>query len=162
MEEQEYIELRPQPKVALLTYGDYVTLNYELSVAKGYDLTGNTQRCLTTNPLACKINIQLDSDGNELSHEVRYLANISSEIQVDYPDIIAGIELVDGYTPVDEPVTEIEVDINDINVLQWALSHFVSAGSDESGATLILSDTTKSLLTADMIEAVSNLGLTII
>jgi len=152
---------RPQPAYALLSFGEYFTLNSKLSIAKGYDLTQKTQRVLTMNPPACKVDIVIDSEGNEVSFGVKLVAPISSEIQIDYPDLITEYELVDSYVPVDSSIQSIVVDLDNLDVLDWTLIQFQAAGASESGLSLVLSETTMSLLTPELIEQIQALGLNI-
>lgn len=154
-------ETRPQPKIALLTFGEYFKFNRDLSIAEGWEIGKGTERGFVMNPLAAKYNIQYDSDGNEVGYDAKLVAQISSDIQINHPDLIAGFELIDSYQPVDQSIQSIIVDITSLELLDWTLMQFSVAGSPENGLSLILSQDTQSLLTPDIIERVSSLGLNI-
>ena len=154
-------EPRPQPAYTLLTFGQYADINCKLSIAKGYDLTKPTQRVFTMNPPAAKYNIVRDSEGNITKYDVRVVMPVSSEHQIDYPEIFENVELVDSYEPVDSPIQELVVDITNEDTLNWTLVQFSVAGSKEDQLTLIISNETKAIMTEDMIEKVFSFGLNI-
>jgi len=98
MQEQGYIETRPQPAFALLSEQAYSDLNDKISAAKGYNIGDRTERYASLEPEQAKINIQTDEEGNEISFETVWVMPISSELQMEYPELIEGIELVKEYT----------------------------------------------------------------
>ena len=92
---------------------------------------------------------------------MRFIAPVPSEFQVKYPELFESVELVDNYTPVDAPIQQAIVDITNLETLNWTLAQFSVAGSKEDQLTLIIGDNTKALITDDMIEKISELGLNI-
>jgi len=123
-EEIEYINDRPQPKYALITVDEYYTFNHSISIAKGWKLNDNTERSVDMYPRAAKVNIQYDAEGNIISFDKKLILYVDAETQMDYPELIAGFELVDSYIHVDEPVTEFDLTIIDDNTINWMLDHF--------------------------------------
>jgi len=126
----ENIETRPQPAYLLLDYAEYMKLNHDLSVAKGWQLGQQTERSRGMKPQTAKVNIQTDSEGNETGYDIKYVLKLTSKEQEYYPDLIAGFELHDNYTPVDTtesvPVEgEIETD-----VIDWTMNHYEKQGVD--------------------------------
>ena len=107
MEELNNIETNPQPKIALLQPNEYYKLNEAISKAKGYDLEKNTQRYFSMSPEIAKINIQYDAEGVEISYDEAYVAKISADIQINYPELLEGIELHNSYVKSDSEITEI-------------------------------------------------------
>src|SRR6056297_1641307 len=117
----ENIETRPQPAYLLLDYAEYMKLNHDLSVAKGWQLGQQTERSRGMKPQTAKVNIQTDSEGNETGYDIKYVLKVTSKEQEYYPDLIAGFELHDNYTPVDitEPVIEGEIETD---VIDWTIN----------------------------------------
>ena len=120
-------ENRPQPKYALLTFGEYFKLNHLISVAKGWELGNPTERSYDMTPISAKINIQYDNEGNEISYETVNVLPISAELQINYPDLISGIELYDSYIPSDSNSDTIEGEIEP-EVIDWTLNHYQKFG----------------------------------
>ena len=162
MEEEIIIpETRPQPKVALLSFSEYFGLNCKLSVAKGYNLDDLTARVFEMNPKAAKVNIQYDTDGNTLSYDSALVAYISSEIQINYPDLLTGVELIDKYIPVDTPVQEMVVGIMTSDVINWTLANYLRVGGSGESMKLVVNQQLYDSLLADAKTALSNLGISI-
>jgi len=159
MRETEYIEKRPQPAFALLTFTQYFQLNHDLSIAKGYDLSKGTQRVMPMNPQAAKVNIQYDAEGNETGYEARLVAEISSEIQLNYPELIEGLELVDTYTHVDEPVNRMIVGLMESEVIDWTISHFIYATSRDENMVLVISPELGQMVHPDVLSYLEQLGI---
>ncbi len=89
---------RPQPAFALLSEQAYSELNDKISAAKGYHIGERTERYASLEPELAKINIQTDEKGNETSFDTVCVMQISSELQMEYPELLEGIELVKEYT----------------------------------------------------------------
>ena len=133
MKEQQHIETRPQPKFALLTFGEYYQLNHDLSIARGWQLGIDTERYAPMNTPLAKVNVEYDTEGNEISYEIRLVMPISSEIQENHPDLLTGIELVNSYIPVDDAIEEVAInDDIDPDVIGWTFNHCQAQGVDSS------------------------------
>jgi len=127
LEDIENIETRPQPKYVLLTYAEYMKLNHDLSVAKGWQLGQQTERSRGMKPPTAKVNVQTDAEGNETSYDIKYVLKVTSKEQEDYPDIISGFELHDSYVPVDITEQVIEGEI-ETDVIDWTMNHCEKQG----------------------------------
>ena len=133
MEQQEYIELRPQPGYTLLSFGEYYQLNHDLSIARGWQLEQDTERYAPMNTPLAKVNSEFDSEGNETSYEVKLVMPISSDIQENHADLLTGVELVNSYIPVDDAIEEVAIN-DDIEpgVIDWTFNHCQAQGVDNS------------------------------
>lgn len=128
----ETIYNSPQPKYALLTYAEYMKLNHDLSIAKGWQLGQDTERSYSMQPQSAKINITYDGQGNETGYDLVKAVLISSKVQQDYADVISGITLYDRGEVNFVDTTE-EPDIEDAiepEVVDWTLNHCEKQGVD--------------------------------
>lgn len=134
MPEQEYIETRPQPGYALLTFGEYFKLNHDLSIAKGWQLGQDTERSFEMNPTPAKVNIQYDAEGVETGYDIAFVMPVSAEVQENYPELIEGFELFKSYIPADIEETENAIVDGEIetDVIDWTLNHCQAQGVDNS------------------------------
>ena len=124
MEELNFIpETRPQPKFTLLTFGQYFKLNHDLSIARGWKLGQPTERTFEMSPPPAKVNITYDEEGNELTYDIAVVMPISSEIQENHADLIAGIELHKDYIPVEEDISEWIAEGLKTAEIDWELNH---------------------------------------
>lgn len=162
MEEQQYIETRPQPGYALLTFGEYYQLNHDLSIARGWKLNQPTERFAPMNTPLAKVNVEYDEQGNELSYEVKLVMPVPSEIQINHSDLIAGIQLVRDYKKVEGQINEIVATGLNSDVIDWTLLHYLRVGNTMEGVVLWLEDEARSSLSDQAVEALNNLGVTII
>lgn len=149
-------EQQKQPAYALCTFGQYFKLNHDLSITKGYDLNSDTERVFPMNPQAAKTNIQADG-----SYEPKLVASISAEIQMDYPETIEGLELINSYVPVDEPVHRMVVDLLESNVIDWTISHFIYATSRDEDMVLVVASELYDSLHTDVKAYLQQLGIKI-
>ena len=152
----------PQPKFTLLTFGQYFKLNHDLSIAKGWQLGQDTERSFEMNPVAAKINIQYDSEGNETGYDIAFVMPVSSEIRENYPEIIAGLELVSDYIPADKHINEIIATGLNTEVIDWVLRHYVRVGAKEDGLVIWLEEQARSQLSDEAVSQLNGLGITII
>lgn len=160
MEEEIIIpETRPQPKVALLTFGEYYALNCVLSEAKGYDFSKLTQRVLPMNPRAAKTEIVYNEENEVVSYVPKLVAPISSQIQIDYPELLEGVELVKSYIPTGEEIYEFIVDMIDMNVVNWTAMQFSAVKGIGKELTLYVSQQLYDGLTEGMKDGLTQLGL---
>jgi len=121
MEDIEQIETRPQPAYALLTFGQYFSLNKSISIARGWKLGGSTERTFSMNPNAAKVNIKYDDEGIEVSYDAKLVMRLSSEIQETHADLLEGVELHKTYIHVDNPVSELFVDMYEMETIDWTI-----------------------------------------
>lgn len=162
MEEQQYIETRPQPGYALLTFGEYYKLNHDLSIARGWQLNKDTERYVPMNTPLAKVNSEFDSEGNEISYEVKLVMPISSEIQEIHADLLTGIELVSSYQEVEGQITEIVAIGLSSDIIDWTLLHYLKVGTIRDGLVIWLEDEARSSLSDEAVQKLNDLNVTII
>lgn len=149
-ERMEYV-----PCYALLTFGQYADINRIVSEANGYDVHGSTAREYVMNPPACKVNASKDG------YDVRLVLRVSPDTQERFPELFDCVELADDYVPVDSPIQELFVDIDNFDTLNWTLIQFSVGGNSEDGLTLRISPMTLELITSEMLTAIQGLGMNI-
>ena len=162
MERQFIPETRPQPAYALLSYGEYYKLNHDLSVARGWQIGGNTERVFEMNPQAAKVSIQYDSEGIETGYDIRFVMPISTEIQENHSELLQGIELVSSFTPVEIDVQEIIAEGLTSDVVDWTLQHYFKVGKKEDGLILWLEEQPRSQLSDEAVQQLNEIGITVI
>jgi len=162
MEEQQYIETRPQPGYTLLSFGEYYQLNHDLSIARGWKLDNDTERYAPMNTPLAKINSEFDSEGDEISYEVKLVMPISSEIQENHADLLEGIELVSNYTNVEGQITEIVALGLNSDIIDWTLLHYLRVGTLRDGLVIWLEDEARSALSDEAVKLLNDLNVTII
>jgi len=151
------IETRPQPAYTLLSFGEYYKLNHDISVAHGLEVGKKTERAMPMNCELAKVNIQPDE-----TYELKMVMPISSEIQINDADIIAGYALVDSYEKADEQLSEIIATGLTSDVIDWTLIHYLRVGTVREGVVLWLEEQARTTLSDDAVLALNNLGVTII
>lgn len=86
-------------KFALLTAAKYAELNLAISEASGYDINNSTVRYTDEIPRLAKVNIQVVDEVE--TYDTMCVMIITGRVQEEYPELMAGIELVDSYEPVE-------------------------------------------------------------
>ena len=162
MPEEIQIETRPQPAYILCSLPDYFRLNKVLSEYKGYKIGDATERVQVMNPKAAKVNIQYDTEGNEVSSDALLVLPVSSEHQVTYPELFEGKELVSNYTPVDATLDFIEILSLETDEMFWIIEHCVRLNVTFDGLVLTLPIALLDSLTQEQIDAVNALQVTLI
>lgn len=119
---------KPQPKVCLLTFGEYFRLNHDLSIARGWQLGQDTERVTEMSPQLAKVNITFDTEGNETGYELACVCPISREIQENHSDLLTGITL---HNPADVILVDIEFNSIDAGELDadWLIQHYERVGN---------------------------------
>lgn len=161
MEEINYIEDRSQPKIGKITLGEYVAYNYKLSIAKGWKIGNDTERSKHVFPQLIKINRQFDEEGNELSYDLAVLVKVSSEEQEKYSKLIT-FDLYDqkDYVPADERIENFIATGLTTEQTDWILQH-CSIQFQDGVKTIWLEDEARSSLSDEAVQALNDLGVTV-
>lgn len=116
-------------KYILLTVGEYIALNNEISVFKGYDLSKSTQRVYPVNPSLAKINIVYE-DEKEVSFDLRCVVKVSVRDQEIYSGIFSKYELIrkSEVNFTDIQLNEIEAEGLSTEQIDWYLNHYSEVG----------------------------------
>lgn len=156
------IETRPQPKTALLQPNEYYKLNEAISKAKGWEIGQGTERTFSMSPELAKVNIQYDSEGVETSYEEAYVMPISSDMQLNYPELLEGIELVSSYVKSDDAISEIIGTGLTEAIEVWFLHHFVKVGNVNGVETIWLDSEPITEDVTDLIQYLNDKDITVI
>lgn len=110
-------------KYVVLTTSDYLKLNEAISKAKGYNLNDATARYANIIPNLCKVNITYADEVE--SYDVMAVMELTAEVQINYPELMEGLTLVDSFTQA-EPSTELTaVDLTSVTV-DYTLNHIAA------------------------------------
>jgi hypothetical protein len=156
-------ETRPQPAYALLSFGQYFTLNQKISSARGWKIGGSTERTFPMNPPAAKVNIVIDQEtGEAKSFDEKLVMRLSSQMQIDHADLLEGVELHKTYIPVDNPVREFDVDLTDFDTIDWTIKHYAKARDTGDAITLRIASAVADNLPSQALSQIESLGLELI
>lgn len=144
-------------KYAILSTSDYLKLNEVISKAKGYNLEDATARYSNPIPDLCKTNVSIIDDVE--TYTPMAVMQILAEVQIIYPELLTGIELVDSYISAEASTELTAIDLSSITV-DYTLNHIAAVGT-----TLEMIQLESSPRTTESDQAVDQLvgeGLTII
>ena len=158
---EEYIETRPQPAYIICNIDEYYDLNRALSQAKGYDLSNKTQRCKSMNPRAAKVDIQYDVEGNETGYTAKVVFPVSSQEQIDYPELFAGYELVSSYIPTGEEIYEFIVNMMSMETIGWTVEQMKESKGIGKEVILYINQELAAMLPDEVSESMAEIGLNI-
>lgn len=102
----EIVEIK-STKYVLLSIEEYEKLNHSISDAMGFDVGLPTERYANIIPMLAKINVKFTEIGDEVveTYDTIPVMPITATVQELYPNLLAGYELLESYTPyVDEDV----------------------------------------------------------
>lgn len=143
-------------KYALLSFSEYFRLNMLISKAEGFDILASTERYTTMSPKTAKINIQEDG-----SYDVALIFEVTAEVQRRYSELLAGIELIDTYMPIEGGVTELLVSGLTPEVIDWTLMQYVRVGAKEENMVLKVEPTLLNDLSETALTLLDGLGIKI-
>ncbi|WP_372932426.1 hypothetical protein [Mariniphaga sediminis] len=156
------METAPQPKIAFVDIDTYMEFNCKLSLAKGYDIEQPTERCLPMNPRAAKVNIQYDSEGVEVGYQPAIVLPISSEVQMNYSELITGLNLQPpNYTPVDAPILEFITALNDMDVVNWNVNQIIRVNGIGENVIMYVAQQLYDNLTTEQIDSLLERGVNV-
>jgi len=153
MEEENNIPT-PYTKYCVLSASEYFALNNEISLAKGYALGDDTSRYSSMNPELCKTNIQVVDEVE--TFDLACVMTVTVETQELFPEL----ELVDKYVSADMNLTNIKVEGQTTEQLDYLLNHYNAVG--DKSIDLIQSDAERSIDSDVSVDILVSDGLTII
>ena len=144
-------------KYALLSQADYLILNEKISEAMSFELGESTARYTNIVPDLCKTAITYVNEVE--TYTTMAVMQILAGVQINYPELLTGITLVDNFIPA-EPATELTaVNLTSVTI-DYTLNHIAAVGT-----TLEVIQLESAPRTAESDKAVNKLvgeGLTII
>lgn len=144
-------------KYVVLTTSAYLKLNEAISKAKGYDLLDSTARYSNIIPNLCKVNITYVDEVE--TFDTLSVMEITAELQINYPDLLMGLTLVDSFIAADTSTELTAINLT-AETVDYTLNHIEAVGT-----TLEIIHLESSPRTVESDQAVESLvasGVTII
>lgn len=113
-------------KYALLSESEYLQLNEAISKAKGYNLNNATARYSNPVPALAKVNITYVDEVE--SFDVVAVMEITAEVQINFPELVEGLTLVDSYVSAEASTTLEAIGLHTVTI-DYTLNHIAKTGT---------------------------------